>query len=409
MCHAYLENIFKMKIVIIGAGHAGVQAAVSLREEGFEGKITLISEENDLPYQKPPLSKGYLQGKQSAEAIIFRSENYYSSNKIDLKLGVKILQINPNNNSIQTIDGQNIEYSHLILATGASNRKLNIEGAENTEILYLRTLTDAKLIEQKLETAEKIAIIGGGFIGLELAALAQEKGKKVSVIEAQSRLMERVLPAVISEVFQQTHEQNGVEIFLNTFTESIQEKNIITKCGKKIEADLILAGIGVIPEMSLAASAGIKCENGFLVNEFQQTSIPNIYAIGDCANHFNIFAQKNIRLESVQNAVDQAKVAANHILGKSEPYNAVPWFWTFQYNLKLQMAGISTGFDRYIVRGDVNSGKFSVYYFKNNKLIAVDSLNKAAEHLNARKLLNTQIYPTDEQIVNTEFNLNSLM
>lgn len=391
-----------MKIVIIGAGHAGVQAAVSLREEGFEGEITLISEENDLPYQKPPLSKGYLQGKQSAEAIIFRSENYYSSNRIELKLGVKISHISPKTNSIQTADGQSIDYSHLILATGATNRKLNIEGVE---ILYLRTLADAKLIEQKLENAEKIAIIGGGFIGLELAALAQEKGKKVCVIEAQSRLMERVLPAVISEVFQQTHEQNGVEILLNTFTDSIQGKNITTKCGKNIEADLILAGIGVIPEVDLATKAGIKCENGILVNEFQQTSISNIYAIGDCANHFNIFAQKNIRLESVQNAVDQAKIAANHILGKSEPYNAVPWFWTFQYNLKLQMAGISTGFDRYIVRGDISSGKFSVYYFKNNQLIAVDSLNKAAEHLNARKLLTAKISPTDEQIVDTEFNL----
>jgi 3-phenylpropionate/trans-cinnamate dioxygenase ferredoxin reductase subunit len=172
---------------------------------------------------------------------------------------------------------------------------------------------------------------------------------------------------------------------------------------------LILAGIGVIPEMSLAANAGIKCENGILVNEFQQTSIPNIYAIGDCANHFNIFAQKNIRLESVQNAVDQAKVAINHILGKSEPYNAVPWFWTFQYNLKLQMAGISTGFDRYVVRDDVNSSKFSVYYFKNEQLIAVDSLNKPAEHLNARKLLTAQISPTDEQLHDTKFNLNSLV
>lgn len=395
-----------MKIVIIGAGHAGVQAAVSLREEGFEGEITLISEENDLPYQKPPLSKGYLQGKQLAEAIIFRSENYYSSNRINLKLGLKISQINPQNNLIQTIDNQTIEYSHLILATGASNRKLNIGDAE---ILYLRTLSDAQLIEQKLKTAAKIAIIGGGFIGLELAALAQEKGKKVSVIEAQSRLMERVLPAVISEVFQETHQQNGVEILLNTVTESIQGKNITTKCGKTLDADLILAGIGVIPEMSLAVEAGIKCENGILVNAFQQTSISNIYAIGDCANHFNIFAQKNIRLESVQNAVDQAKVAVNHILGKSEPYNAVPWFWTFQYNLKLQMAGISTGFDRYIIRGDVNSRKFSVYYFKNEQLIAVDSLNKAAEHLNARKLLAARISPTNEQLIDTDFNLNGLV
>lgn len=172
---------------------------------------------------------------------------------------------------------------------------------------------------------------------------------------------------------------------------------------------MILAGIGVIPAISLAAEAGIKCENGILVNEFQQTSLSNIYAIGDCANHFNIFAQKNIRLESVQNAVDQAKVAVNHILGKSEPYITVPWFWTFQYHLKLQMAGISTGFDRYILRGDVNSGKFSVYYFKNEQLIAVDSLNKAAEHLNARKLLTAKISPNNEQLVGTDFNLNEIV
>lgn len=398
-----------MKVVIIGAGHAGVQAASSLREEGFAGEIVLVAEERYLPYQKPPLSKGYLQGKQSAEAILFRSENYYSANQIELRLGTKISQILPNEQEIITSEGEKIEYTHLILATGASNRQLKITGADTAEILYLRTLADARKIEEKLHNAKNVAIIGGGFIGLELAALAQEKGKNVSVIEAQSRLMERVLPAVISDVFKDTHLQNGVDILLNTFTSSIEGNTIKTQCGKSIKSDLILAGIGVIPETKLAEQAGINCENGIVVNEFQQTSIANIYAIGDCANHYNVFAKRNLRLESVQNAVDQAKVAVNHIIGKAEAYQAVPWFWTNQYHLKLQMAGISTGFDEYMVRGDISSGKFSVYYFKDTKLIAVDSLNKAAEHLNARKLLSLGVSPSKEEILDVSFNLNSLV
>jgi 3-phenylpropionate/trans-cinnamate dioxygenase ferredoxin reductase subunit len=244
---------------------------------------------------------------------------------------------------------------------------------------------------------------------LELAALAKEKGKNVTVIEAQSRLMERVLPAVISDVFQQTHEQNGVTILLNTFTENVEKTTVTTKCGKTIEADLILAGIGVIPEISLALEVGIACDNGILVNEFQQTSVDTIYAIGDCANHFNVFANKNIRLESVQNAVDQAKVSVNHILGKAAPYRNVPWFWTNQYQLKLNMAGISMGFDHFLIRGDETSGKFSVYYFKNQKLIGVDSLNKTAEHLNARNLITAGITPSEAHILDTNFNLNSYL
>lgn len=395
-----------MKVVIIGTGHAGIQAAVTLREEGYEGEIVLISDESDLPYQKPPLSKGYLQGKQSAEAILFRSEYFYISNAIDLKLGVKISKINPTEKTIQIQDGEDISYSHLILATGAQNRKLNFA---NAEISYLRTFADANKINEQLEISKNVVIIGGGFIGLELAALAQEKGKNVTVIEAQSRLMERVLPAVISDVFQKTHEQNGVSILLNTFTENVEKTTVTTKCGKTIEADFILAGIGVIPEISLALEAGIACDNGILVNEFQQTSVGAIYAIGDCANHFNVFANKNIRLESVQNAVDQAKVSVNHILGKVAPYRNVPWFWTNQYQLKLNMAGISMGFDHFLIRGDETSGKFSVYYFKNQKLIGVDSLNKTAEHLNARNLITAGITPTEAHILDTNFNLNSYL
>jgi 3-phenylpropionate/trans-cinnamate dioxygenase ferredoxin reductase subunit len=296
----------------------------------------------------------------------------------------------------------------LILATGANNRKLVLNGTEAPNILYLRTLNDAQVIAQRLESSQHIAIVGGGFIGLELAALAAEKGKQVTVIEAQTRLMERVLPAVISTTFQQTHEHNGVRICLNSHIEQISSEGIQTKEGF-VRADLILAGIGVIPADSLAQEAGIVCENGVAVNEFQQTSVPYIYAIGDCANHYNVFARKNIRLESVQNAVDQAKVAVNHILEQPQAYRAVPWFWTNQYHLKLQMVGISAGFDECVLRGEKGSDKFSVYYFKNKQLIGVDSLNRAADHLNARKLITAGISPTKTQVEDLSFNLNDCL
>ncbi|PIB27570.1 NAD(P)/FAD-dependent oxidoreductase [Maribacter sp. 4G9] len=398
------------KVVVIGAGHGGVQVAASLRDEGFEGEIVLISEEKELPYQKPPLSKGFLQGKQTEVSILFRSEQYYVSNAIDLRLGVTIASINPKENYISTVNGEKIDFTYLILATGAANRKLRFDGKEPKNVYYLRTLSDAKWIGQQLESANNVVIVGGGFIGLELAALAVEKGKKVTVIEAQSRLMERVLPEVISKVFYETHIQKGAKVYLGACVNGIQDNgDVVLSTGEALPSDLILAGIGVIPETQLAKEAGIICENGIVVNELQQTSIPNIYAIGDVANHYNPFAKKNLRLESVQNAVDQAKTAAAHILGKAVPYNAVPWFWTFQYHLKLQMAGISLGYDDYVVRGDTASGKFSIYYYKEGKLIGVDSLNKPADHLNARKLLELGIHPAKEEIRDLSLSLKELV
>jgi 3-phenylpropionate/trans-cinnamate dioxygenase ferredoxin reductase component len=398
----------KQKVVIIGTGHGGIQAASSLREEGFEGEIVLISDEKEMPYQKPPLSKGFLQGKQTEESILFRSVNFYQNNNIDLRLGAKVCKIEPNNCQIIVENGTIISYDFLIIATGTSNRKLVIDGKIVENIYYLRNLVDAKIIEQKLKDAQNIVVIGGGFIGLELAALSVEKGKNVTVIEAQSRLMERVLPAIVSEVFCETHQKNGVRILLQTAIENITNEAVILKNGESIKADMILAGIGVIPETSLASDAGIACENGVLVNEFQQTNYPNIYAIGDCSNHFNTFAHKNLRLESVQNAVDQAKVAVNHILEKPQPYHTVPWFWTNQYQLKLQMAGINSDYDKTVIRGDIDGHKFSVFYYKNQKLIAVDSLNRPADHLAARKLIQNGISPTFEQVADLALKLGEL-
>lgn len=367
----------KKHCLIIGAGHAGIQAATLLREEGFDGEITLFSDETVLPYQKPPLSKGFLVGKQTTENLLFRNAAYFEEQNIRLELGQIIVHIDTNEQTIQNQLGKTWAFSHLILATGARNRTLPLPEFSD-KVFTLRTLQDAQSIRQKLETATQISVIGGGFIGLETAAAAIEMGKKVTVFETGERLMQRVLPPVLSSIFLEKHLEKGVDVRLQTQATYEDLKG----------SDLIVVGIGVLPNQELAEEAGLTCSNGIEVNVFQQTSHPSIYAIGDCALHFNPFAGRNIRLESVQNANDQAKTAVLHIVGRPQIYQAVPWFWTNQFDLKLQMAGINTEYDRYEIKGE--APKFSVYYYKNDQLIAVDSLNKPADHLAARKALAEQ-------------------
>jgi 3-phenylpropionate/trans-cinnamate dioxygenase ferredoxin reductase component len=409
------------KVVIIGAGHGGVQAAVSLREEGFKGQITLISDENELPYQKPPLSKGFLNGKQTVENLLFRNAFFYADNEIDLVLGETITAINLSNKNVLGQNGQVFDYDFLILATGARNRQLftdgtsrnNREGGKPKNILDLRSLGDAQNIKTQLEKAEKIVVIGGGFIGLEVAAAAVELGKKVTVIEAQERLMNRVLPPVVSDVFLKKHIEHGVEVLLNAKVSKIVKNTEGCVSGVQltdnqiIETDLLIVGIGVLPNSELAHAAGLACENGIVVNEFLETSEPNVFAIGDCANYFNEFAGRKMRVESVQNAVDQAKTVAKNIVGLPTKFHAVPWFWTNQYDLKLQMAGIVLDFDTIILRGAVETNKFSAFYFKNQKLIGADSLNRPADHLSVRKLLQAGVSPTKEQVEDLNFKLRT--
>lgn len=374
------------KVVIIGAGHGGVQAATSLREMGFEGTIQLIADEAHLPYQKPPLSKGFLNGKQTAENLLFRNENYYNEHQIEVLVGEKIEAIQLHSQTVTSAIGKTFEYDYLLLATGARNRELSKEIAPNA--LYLRSMSDAQQLKRALDVVENVVVVGGGFIGLEVAASAAEAGKQVTVLEVQNRLMARVLPPLLSDLFLKKHQEMGVNVQLNA-----------TVSAETLAAfDLVVVGIGVAPNQELAQEAGIECQNGILVNEFQQTSVPNVYAIGDCASHYNRFAGKQCRLESVQNAVDQAKIAAAHICEKTQPYDAVPWFWTNQFDLKLQMAGINSDYDSYAFRGDIAANKFSIFYFKSNQLVAVDSLNRPADHLAARKLIQAGITPTKEQV-----------
>lgn len=401
-------------VIVIGAGHGGVQVASSLRSEGFEGSILVIAREPDYPYQKPPLSKDFLKGKIGEANLAFRSVDFYEKNKIDLELGVDVKSINVEAQKVISTNGTEYKYDKLILATGGDNRILKIEGNHLDGVHYLRTLSDSKVIQTKLESAQKIAIIGGGFIGLELAAAAVVQGKEVGVIEAQDRLMARVLPPVLTDIFQQVHEENGVKFRFNSFANSYQEHDgkasgVLLKDGSFIEADLILVGIGVVANAKLAEDAGLTCDNGIVVNEFMQTSNPNIFSVGDCANHYNPFAGKRTRLESVQNAVDQAKTVAKFITGDPQPYNAVPWFWTNQYQLKLQMAGFNTDFDEYVVRGNLLDRKFSIFYYKNNKLTGADSLNKPSDHLGVRKLLQAGVSPDRNCITDTSIKVKAFL
>ncbi len=383
----------KKRVVIIGTGHGGIQVALTLRETGFSGNITLISDEADLPYQKPPLSKGFLNGKQTVENLRFRNPAFYAENDIELILNQFVTHLDLNHKTISTATPQIFNYDYLVLATGARNRKLVVEGADSEKVFYLRNLADAQKLQSALVAAQKITIIGGGFIGLEIAAAAVELGKKVTVIEAQSRLMNRVLPAILSDVFFKRHLERGVDIRLNAQVSKICKDSEGQVIGVQlidnqlVETDLVVVGIGVLPNEDLAKSAGLACNNGIEVNEFLQTTEDSVYAIGDCARYWNAFAGQRMRVESVQNAVDQAKCVAKNIMGERVAYHAVPWFWTNQYDLKLQMAGMNLDFDHYEVKGDVSNHKFSVFYYKNQQLIGVDSLNKAADHLAARKLL----------------------
>jgi 3-phenylpropionate/trans-cinnamate dioxygenase ferredoxin reductase component len=383
------------RVVIVGAGQAGFQVAASLRADGFDGSIALIGEERDLPYQRPPLSKTVLAGKQQIDSVTFRPERFYHDHHVDLMLGEKVTAIDRPGRQVLLSNGTAAPYDHLVLATGARVRELSMTGA-----LYLRDRGHAVSLQQRLDAAENVVVIGGGFIGLEVAAVAREAGKAVTVIEMQSRLMPRAVAPILSEFYREAHTARGVNVLLGTdATETLRD-------GK---ADLVVAGIGVVPNLELARDAGLAIGNGILVDDHLRTDDGRIFAIGDCADHPNPFAGGRARLESVQNAVDQAKCVAAQMVGKPAPYSAVPWFWTDQFDLKLQMCGLSNRADRVVVRGTLESRKFSAFYFHENRLIAVDSMNRPADHMLSRKLLAAGTSVTPEQAADESVDLKSLL
>jgi 3-phenylpropionate/trans-cinnamate dioxygenase ferredoxin reductase subunit len=378
-------------IVIAGTGQAGFQTAASLRQDGFDGPIIIIGDEPGLPYQRPPLSKAYLMCKTSAEALSFRPEKFFVDNKIEVLAQTRVTAIDRTNKRVALSSGGALEYDHLVLALGAHNRALPIPGADLKGVFGLRTLADADAIEAMLADAQEVVVAGAGFIGLEFAAVASALGKSVHVLELADRPMARAVSPAMSQLFAEAHESWGVQIDFGQGLARIQGKSgrvsgVETTNGRRRAADIVVVGIGVLPNVAIAAEAGLDIDNGIKVDAALVTCDPHISAIGDCASFPSPYAGSHIRLESVQNAADHGRAVAARLMGKAASYAAVPWFWSDQRDLKLQIAGLSIGADETIVVGNPDERRMSALCFRRDKLIAVESVNRGSDHVAARKI-----------------------
>ena len=399
-------------VVIVGGGQAGLQVAASLRADGHAGPILLIGAESELPYQRPPLSKGLLLGTMQRDRLLFRQRPFYDAQAIELRLGEAVTAIHRVDRALATASGQRIPYDVLVLATGTRVRPLPLPGTELDGVMYLRTLEHAEELARRIERARKVVVIGGGFIGLEVAAAVRVLGKPVTVLEAADRLMGRVVAPVISDFYAQLHRARGVELVLDARIAALRGdagrvRGVLMADGTHHNADLVVIGIGVLPNVELAQTAGLACANGIEVDEHGRTDDPWIFAAGECTSHPNRFAGGRARLESVQNAVDQAKAVAAAIRGRPVPYDAVPWFWSDQYEVKLQMVGISTGHDLQAMRGDPATGRFSVFYFRQGSLRAIDSINRPGDHMTGRRLLAAGAALSPSEAADEAFDLKS--
>ncbi len=401
-------------VLIIGAGQAAAQCADSLRQGGWGGAITLLGEEPFPPYQRPPLSKAHLLGEMQAERLEFRAPAYFAEHGIAILTDTRVSAVDRSAKTVVTDNGRTFTYDDLVIATGARARALNVPGADLDGVFSLRTLADAEYIKTALDAASRVAVIGAGFIGLEFAAVARKRGKDVVVIEALDRVMARAVMPVLSDYFERVHARHGVTLKLGTGVSALHGEGrrltaLACDTGETIEADMAVIGIGIVPNVELAEAAGLQCDNGIVVDAHGRTSDPHIYAAGDCASTVHPFAGTLIRLESVQNAIDQARAVAASICGDDRPYDAIPWFWSDQYDLKLQIAGLTAGCDAQVIRGAMAEDRFSIFHFRGDALRAVDSINRPADHMLARRLLAAGISPTPEQAADEGFALKSLL
>jgi 3-phenylpropionate/trans-cinnamate dioxygenase ferredoxin reductase subunit len=408
------KSAMQFDVVIVGAGHGGAQVAVALRTQKFAGSIAVIGDEPELPYERPPLSKEYFAGEKEFERIQLRPAKYWDERDVTMLLGQRVVSVDPAAHSVTTDEGQTIGYSKLVWATGGSPRMLPIAGGDLPGVQGVRTRADADAMKAASLTAEQIVVIGGGYIGLEAAAVLRKAGKKVVLLEALDRVLARVAGEELSRFFEKEHRDHGVDLRLGVCVEAIEGDTHVTGVrladGEVIPADLVIVGIGIVPAVEPLIAAGAEGGNGVLVDRFCKTSLPDIYAIGDCAAHANDFAEGAvIRLESVQNANDQANVVAKGIVGDEVPYQAIPWFWSNQYDLKLQTAGLSTGHDQAVLRGDPANRSFSVVYLKAGKVIAIDCVNATKDYVQGRVIVTAGLRATAEQLADTETPLKALL
>ena len=403
-------------IIIVGSGHGGAQAAIALRQNGHEGSIAMIGRERTHPYERPPLSKEYLAGEKPFERIYIRPPQFWIDKDIDVRLGNAVIEVDAMAKTVLLSDDSKMSYRKLIWATGGDARRLSCSGAELDGIHTVRNHTDVERMMVELEGGVKRAVVvGGGYIGLEAAAVLRKMGREVVVLEALPRVLARVAGEELSEFYQNEHRAQGVDIRLDTMLDSIiGEGDKVTAVkladGEEIPADMVVVGIGIVPSVGPLIASGAAGSNGVDVDEYCRTTLEDIYAIGDCAAHANAFARGAvIRVESVQNANDMANTAAKSIMGDKQPYHAFPWFWSNQYDLKLQTAGLSIGYDQTILRGDPADRKFSVLYLREGRLIALDCVNNVKDYVQGRKLVEAKASPDPDALADTDILLKSLL
>lgn len=392
-----MTDVKEKVCIVVGAGHAGSVLAVQLRKEGWTGRIILVGDEQHLPYHRPPLSKDLLAGEKEPSAIALRGEPTYAANNVEMRLGERVERLIPELHTLRLASGEELVYDKLALCTGASVRRIELgDGLDG--VRYLRTVDDAMAIRGDIRSGGKAVVVGGGYIGLEVASVLARKGMHVTLLERAGRILERVTSPVISEYFTALHQDNGVQIVTDAVVAGIggegRVSSVLCEDGNEYAADLVVIGVGVTPETTLAEEAGLQVGNGIVVDEYTRTSAADVYAAGDCTWHPSALYERHLRLESVQNALDQARVAAANIAGREVKYETLPWFWSDQYDVKLQIAGLPLDYDHFVIRGDRSNrdGRgFAVFYFRGETMVAADCVDRSAEFLACKKLIGQRL------------------
>jgi 3-phenylpropionate/trans-cinnamate dioxygenase ferredoxin reductase subunit len=399
--------------VIVGAGQAGSELATSLRQHGYADSVVLIGDEEHVPYRRPPLSKTYLSGEVTLESLFLKPRAVYEKHAIECRFGIGVESIDRAARSLRLYDGSVLRYDKLALTTGGRPRRLSVPGAERSNVHYIRTVADIDRLKQQFGEGKSLVIIGGGYIGLEAASVGIKKGLHVTVVEALPRVLARVTAPEISAFYERVHRGHGVDLRTGVGVHALEGDGdactVVLADGTRLAADIVVIGVGLIPNTELAEAAGIEVSNGIVVDRYALTSDPDIVAAGDCTNHENVFLGRRLRLESVPNALEQARVAAASILGRPRAYDAVPWFWSDQYDLKLQMVGLSQGHDELIVRGDMDADSFTAFYLKDGVVISADSVNRPQDFMLAKRLVAERAAVPSERLRDEAVPLKSLL